>query len=206
MRERLHKAALPTALLFHLMLNPWPAYASDDDLGCSREPAIAVPLVESGSGDATLCILPNRLQSSMSVSNLTPGNAYTVWWVYFDDPASCAGTTPLPAPLGGGASACDFDDFGGDRPLGVFGRMDSGIAPRSGSLRFSGDLGGMQPSTGAEVWMLVFGHGPANYVDGSALVRQLLTPEDPGAGAPHLGNTIDGGRGYPVSSAVFRIE
>ena len=142
----------------------------------------------------------------MRLDNLAPGNAYTVWWVYFDTPAACTGGTPLPVPLSAGASACDFDDFGGDRPQAVFGRMDSGVAPRRGSLRFSGDFGGMQPSSGSEVWLLVFGHGPANFSDGSALARQLLTPEDPTAGAPHLGNTVDGGRGYPVSAAVFAIE
>jgi hypothetical protein len=47
--------------------------------------------------------------------------------------------------------------------------MDSGIAPRNGRLTFTGRVRGMQPSNGAEVWLLVMGHGPANTADGSAL-------------------------------------
>jgi hypothetical protein len=84
--------------------------------------------------------------------------------------------------------------------------MDSGIAPRNGRLTFTGRVRGMQPSNGAEVWLLVMGHGPANTADGSALARQLLTSKDPPAGTPHLGNLVDGQRAYPVAVAVFPLE
>lgn len=188
-----------------------PSHAETESLNwgkaCDRNPAKPVPLIEGDTGGkADLCVFANRIKGSMRLKNLTPGYAYTVWWVYFDTPSACVGTTPLPVPLSGGASGCDFDDFGGDRPQAVFGRMDSGIAPRNGRLRFNGRFRGMQPSARSEVWLLVFGHGAAAYHDGSALARQLLTPEDPGAGIPHLGNNIDGPLGYPIASAVFKIK
>ena len=47
---------------------------------------------------------------------------------------------------------------------------------------------------------LVFGHGAADITDGRRLARQLLTPEDPSIGAPHLGVSPDG---YPVANALF---
>ena len=182
------------------------AVAHADAEGCDKRPANSVNLVENdATGTAVLCTLSHSLKGRIALQGLTPGNAYTVWWVYFDTPGMCVGTTPLPAPLGAGASDCDLADFEGVKPLAVFGRMASGIAPRNGRLVLKGRVGGMQPSTGSEVWMLVFGHGPAA-MEGSALARQLLTPEDPLAGAPHLGNSVDGPRGYPVASAVFKDD
>ena len=172
--------------------------------GCAQQQVNSINLVEFDiGGEALLCTLSNELNGQIKLTGLTPGNAYTVWWVYFDDPSQCLGTTFLPVPLGGGESVCDLIDFEGDKPQGVFGRMASGIATRNGKLILRDEFGGMQPSNRAEVWMLVFGHGTAEMSDGSALARQLLTPEDPNVGAPHLGNIIDGLRGYPAASAVF---
>ena len=172
---------------------------------CERTSVNPIPIVETGGkGKASLCVFSNRIKGSMRVRNLDPGSAYTVWWVYFDTPSACTDSTPLPITLHGGASQCDLDDFFGDKPQAVFGRMDSGISPRNGRLHFRGNFRGMQPSNDSEIWLLVFGHGTAAYHDGSALARQLLTPEDPGVGAPHLGNTIDGQLGYPVAAAIFK--
>jgi hypothetical protein len=60
----------------------------------------------------------------------------------------------------------------------------------------------MQPSSGAELWLLMLGHGPADG-DGRLLARQLLTPEDPLAGMPHLGNMVDGTGFTPVAITVY---
>ncbi|MEM7280934.1 MAG: hypothetical protein AAF438_04835, partial [Pseudomonadota bacterium] len=40
--------------------------------------------------EASLCITQRGIKSQMRVKNLEPKNAYTVWWVYFDDPGKCA--------------------------------------------------------------------------------------------------------------------
>lgn len=167
------------------------------------------------SGRGKVCASGDGLWSTMKVRGLTPGNAYTVWWVYIDDPASCAGVSltpdtaavPFPEPEGY-AGHCGLADFftpnqAGDGldPLAVFGRMDSVVAKPQRRTWFSGDLRGLSPAQGSQVWMFIFGHGPADQGDKRQLARQLLTPEDPTSGAPHLG--IEGRPyGYPAGVLV----
>ena len=130
--------------------------------------------------EASLCITQRGIKSQMRVKNLEPRHAYTVWWVYFDDPGKC--DIPFECGLG------DFElGMPNADPVVVLGRMDSGVASRRGRLRFGDFLDDMQPSSGSQVWLVVFGHGPADYSDGRQLARQLLTPEDPGLGLPSPG-------------------
>lgn len=175
------------------------------------------------SGRGTVCATPLGLWSTMQVRGLTPGNAYTTWWVYIDDPESCI-NFPLPQgfPLPDGskipfdepagyAGRCGLADFGtpdpsGEfaNPLGVFGRMDSVVARRKHRTRFAGDLRSFSPSSGSQVWLFLFGHGPADESDKRQLARQLLTPEDPASGTPHVG--IEGRPfGYPAGVVVIDI-
>lgn len=160
---------------------------------CNEEP-IEAQLVETAEGYAVLCVSERGVRGWIKAKGLVPDDAYTVLWVYFDDPTQCQ--------ISG---ECGGPDFGGDNPLGVFGRMDSSIAPRSGKLHFSGRIGGFTPTSGAQIWMWILGHGPADGDDGRRLARQLLTPEDPVAGAPHLGNVVDGPLGFPAAVVMFDI-
>jgi hypothetical protein len=169
------------------------------------------------TGRGTLCTTDNGMWSTLKVRGMTPGNAYTVWWVYVDDPESCA-NFPLPVPdaipfpepadYAGPCGLADFftPDESGEflNPLAVYGRMDSGVARHARRTRFAGDLRSFKPSHGSQVWMFVFGHGPADDTDNRQLARQLLTPEDPLSGVPHLG--IEGRPfGYPAGVVVFNI-
>lgn len=183
------------------------AYAHEKD--CDRQKAIAFPPVAPDvKGRGELCSSPSGLAANLKLLNLTPGHAYTVWWVYQDNPSLCSddpsGTGGF--SLTGEVSNCELLDFAGEKPLGVFGRMASGVVPRSGRLKMKGQFGGMQPSAGSEIWLWAFTHGPADLIDGAALARQLLTPEDPNAGVPHLGNFIDEQRGFPAATIVFKID
>lgn len=169
------------------------------------------------SGSGTVCATRLGLWSTMSVRGLTPGNAYTVWWIYIDDPDSCA-NFPLPSPdvipfpePSDYAGACGLADFFTldeseqiVNPLAVFGRMDSVVAGDKSRTRFAGDLRSFVPSPGSQVWLFIFGHGPADNSDKRQLARQLLTPEDPSAGVPHLG--IEGRPfGYPAGVVVVEM-
>ena len=169
------------------------------------------------SGRGTVCVTPFGLWSTMQVRGLTSGNAYTTWWVYIDDPESCA-NFPLPSPevipfpepenYAGSCGLADFftPDPSGEflNPLAVFGRMDSVIASGKRRTRFAGDLRDFEPSSGSQVWLFIFGHGPADQSDKRQLARQLLTPEDPGSGVPHVG--IEGRPyGYPAGVVVIDI-
>jgi hypothetical protein len=182
------------------------AYA--DDSGCDHQPAMGSFAGPTVSGTGKLCVLPSGLAGQVKLANLDPGAAYTVWWTYLDDPSLCKGDSSGTGgeSLTGGVSGCELADFEGDKPLGIFGRMASAVAPRTGRLNLRGSLGGMQPSPGSEVWLWLFNHGPAAFGDGDALARQLLTPEDPNAGSPHLGNVVDGQLAGPAATVVFTVE
>lgn len=169
-------------------------------------------------GRARLCSTPFGMFSNMQVRGLTPGNAYTVWWVYIDKPEDCVNfpltpetaDVPVPEPIGY-ATPCGLADFftpdpSGEflNPLAVYGRLDSVVVDRVRQITLRGNLRDFQPASGSQVWMFIFGHGPADDSDKRQLARQLLTPEDPLSGVPHLG--IEGRPlGYPSAVAVFRI-
>jgi hypothetical protein len=174
---------------------PLPTVTADD--GCKFPMKTSLTDLGPGvEGKATLCVDAKGVSGTMQTKHLQPGDAYTVWFSYLDDPAQC---------VGGGPGVCGDADFGGDNPLGVFGRFDSAVAPGNGKVDFEGRVRGLQLSSGSQVQLLMFGHGPADENDGRHLARQLLTPEDPGAGAPHLGNIVDGPGFTPTAVAVFNI-
>jgi len=145
-----------------------------------------IDLGAGAHGTTSLCINANGLKAQFSAKGLMAGDAYTIWWVYFDDPSLCT-HGPESGTCGEGDLAPLDPPDGDGTPLGVFGRFGSAVAPRNGKTHITGTWGGMQPSSGAEIWLLMLGHGPADVGDGRHLARQLLTPEDPAAGWPHLG-------------------
>lgn len=218
-------AATAVAMVALCAITPaaWADGSSDNDRihgeGCysAAVEGIALPtnpeFANNVGGHAKLCVGRSGLTGYMRANHLTEHNAYTVWWVYIDD-AEC--------PPGGGFFGCVWTFFGDEPtdffevdpllcgtaipcidepPKAVFGRMDSGISKRWRSLRFANRLDDMRVNPGSQVWMLMFGHGPASD-DGLKLGRQLLTPEDPISGYPHLGVDFDG---YPVAVAIFEM-
>ncbi|MEL7536270.1 MAG: hypothetical protein AAFZ58_07460 [Pseudomonadota bacterium] len=195
--------------------NSWGWYCDSETLTTIWEDDVGLSEL---SGRGNLCTTPYGSFGSMAVRGLTPGNAYTVWWVYVDKPGQCAGfpltpevaDVPFPEPAGY-AGSCGFADFftpdvSGEflNPLVVYGRMDAVVAYGSRRTYFRGDIRDFEPAPGSQVWMLIFGHGPADTMDKRQLARQLLTPEDPVSGTPHLG--IEGRPfGYPSGVVVFHI-
>jgi hypothetical protein len=145
------------------------------------------------TGDAFLCADPVGIRSDIHLTHLTPGNVYTLWFAYLDQRSACA------------AAMCARPDFMGDNPVGVFGHMDSVIADTTGEATLGGSLPGMQLSQGSEVWLLIFNHGTASTDNHLELARQLLTPQDPGLGAPAAGASADGQKGSGTAIAIFDI-
>jgi hypothetical protein len=119
------------------------------------------------TGTAKLCISEGGVHTRITANNLTPGNPYTVWFVYFDDPSKCL--TP------GHCTSADTVTPAAD-PEGVLGRYDS-ITAKESTGTFSGHVG-IQPSSGSIIVMPIFAHGSLN-ADGHIRARQLLTPQDP---------------------------
>lgn len=148
----------------------------------------------SVSGHGTLVVNNAEADVVIRAENLTPGVAYTAWFVYFDNTAQClvphqCGPADLTAP----ASA----------PAGVFGRMDSAVAGDNGQLTFKGTLRDFHVSAGSAIHVALFAHGPANATDNHARAEQLLTPESPALGAPGLG--LGTKKGFLVAATMFDI-
>lgn len=199
MKVTLKKVSLLAFLLaLWLMYLPVGAKADDDNDDCDGV-TMLLPLktlnASGVTGSATLCIGESGVRAHLAAENLTAGNAYTVWFVYFDDPTKCI--TP---------GACTPTDTVSPlaNPEGVFGRLASTV-PQESEAAISGSVGGMLLSHGSEVHVPIFTHGPANQIDGRLRARQLLTPQNPNLGAPGLGTSSDGVKGKPVAVAVFSI-
>jgi hypothetical protein len=188
-----------------------PDAAADDLDGCMKESLVAVGVPPDPPppirGKAFLCIDSNGVRVELRARALTPRNAYTIWFIYTDDPSQCA--TPdncLAVPDSAPPGQCEGPlDLRGFDPLGVIGRLDSAVAPRNGRMTFAGRVGGMRLSSGSQVLLFLAGHGRAIASDNRARARQLLTPEDPVLGAPGLGNCEDGLGIEEVVLALFTI-
>ncbi len=147
------------------------------------------------SGHGTLVIDKDGADVRVVAKNLTPGVAYTAWFIYFNDTSQClvpfqCAPPDLTTPL--------------DNPTGVFGRMDAGVAGANGQLTFKGALRDFRVVAGSAVHIALFAHGPANATDGRERARQLLTPEAPALGSPGLG--VGAQNGFLVAAAVFDIS
>jgi len=56
-------------------------------------------------GDSFLTRTPGMVLATVEAANLTPGDAYTVWWIVFNNPGACMPEVEPGPPL------CDEDDF-----------------------------------------------------------------------------------------------
>ena len=199
-------AELLLAGLFATTLSLFAAPTSvqaQDRSDCLKSPVM--PQGGSGmTGGARLCFSADGVRVRILVHNLVPGRAYTVWFVYFDDPAKC-----ITAP--GTANPCGPPDLikpvpsatdPNAAPAGVFGRMDSAVADEVGEAMFSGKLQDFHVSPGSHVHLGIFVHDPASD-NNQVRARQLLTPENAHLGFPGLGLATQ--RGFLAGAAIFHI-
>jgi len=170
------------------------AVATADD--CDKQ--ALVPLGTDTQGTATLCVNTKGVRANIKARELTPGNVYTFWLGYVDRPDLCAM----------GPGACEGADFGfgnpSANPLGVLGRMDSVVADKNGKEKFVGRVRGLRLSGGSQVIFVIRWHGQAVTNDNRRRARQLLTPQDPPAGAPSLG-VVGEPEGSDNAVAIFNI-
>jgi hypothetical protein len=120
------------------------------------------------TGTATLLRNNNKISMTFHAENLTPGNAYTIWWVIWNKPENCA------VPY-----ACDLGDFGITQLVEVDALFAAGhVVGNSGVGNFAasrneGDISGstnylfnepafpLEDARTAEVHLLLKDHGPA---------------------------------------------
>jgi hypothetical protein len=154
--------------------------------------------------DATLCVdTKDGVSAEIKAKGLVSGNAHTFWFAYVDQPSQCAMGPGMCSPVDFGALPPSGNAMAD--PLGVFGRLDSTVVDKkNGKETFFGAIGGLHLSSGSLVILLLYDHGPAKS-DNRLLARQLLTPEDPAAGAPSLGIVANGSLFTERVIAIFNL-
>jgi hypothetical protein len=195
MKKQSTRLVATAALLGFLLSTTTPKLMAANRCKTKQVQAVEPLNGSSVSGGALLVVNKGGAHVLMQAENLTPGNAYTVWFVYFDDASKCV--TPnhcAPVDLTTPAGA----------PEGVFGRMASAIAGPDGELTFQATLPDFEVSAGSAVHLALFSHGPANMTDLQERARQLLTPENPALGEPGLG--LGTQKGFLVGAAMFDIS
>ena len=118
---------------------------------------------EELDGTTTLLRTNNKISMTLRVGGLTPGNAYTIWWVVWNNPENCK--TPF---------VCIESDFDNFESVGVDVLYAAGhIAGASGKGNFAGSLSegdtsgsvfteiGVQDARTAEVHLVLRDHGTA---------------------------------------------
>ncbi len=95
-------------------------------------------------GGATLLRTNRALSMSASVTGLTPGAVYTIWWIIFNNPKACQ--NPL-----GEFSACSDLDFPNPRVGAAIVWAAGTIADSSGTASFAGRLRKGRPPVGVFV-------------------------------------------------------
>ncbi len=153
----------------------------------------------SVSGESTLVRTVNGLSMTFTDNELEPGDAYSIWWLIFNNPAGCTG-------------GCGEDEVGaflesGENPAELSAlNATGGVADSSGSATFSaslaiGDEGpgeflfgeGVTDSLGAEVHLIIRTHGPASE-DADTLLAQTSTFG--GSCDVNAGGTLAEGEGF----------
>src|ERR671938_664260 len=105
--KRLTALSLATVVAASAMVAPLSAAQPAET--CLDAPV--AQLASSGiGGTARLCTSGSGTHADMAAEKLTSGNAYTIWFVYFDNPTTCA------------TQSCTGADALGDDPVAVFGR------------------------------------------------------------------------------------
>ena len=182
------------ALLGLLLATSTPRIMAADECNADQRQQVVAQNGSSVSGHGTLDIDNEEVHVLVRAKNLTPGVAYTTWFVYFDNTAQCLVPHQCAPP--------DLT-MPAANPAGVFGRMDSAVAGSNGELTFKGTFRDFRVSAGSAIHIALFAHGPVSAEDNQERARQLLTPENPGLGAPGLG--LGAQKGFLVGAVMFDI-
>src|SRR5438874_1367648 len=118
MRNRITSMVAIEALLGLLAASTPKVMAADQCNSVQVQP-VAPQNGSTPTGHGTLVVSGEEVSVRVLAENLTPGDAYTAWIIYFDDTAQClvphhCGPPDLTTPA--------------SNPEGVFGRMDAGVA------------------------------------------------------------------------------
>jgi hypothetical protein len=127
-------------------------------------PVFEYPGSNSGaSGEATLTRSADGLWADQDFAGLTPGYAYTIWIVVFDNPLGCAASTCAPSDLARPQAQGSLVNGGGFVAEGTTQSYSSHLARHDveGQSVQMGDPSGVDNPYGAQVHLVLRSHGEA---------------------------------------------
>lgn len=152
--------AAATAIIFQV--RPAPPIVSDaGDVSwlCYDERLKGLSLLAI-DGSSHLCVGEQSSKVVITAAGLMPGEIYTAWLAYIDQPSACHAT---PCPM------VDFVQL--ERPP-LLTRFDVAVADTTRQAAFSCTMRGLTFAQGAQVQLLLASHGPA--LAGERRAHQIL--------------------------------
>lgn len=150
-------------------------------------PAFA-PVARSHS---TLTRTATGATATMDLAEIRPRNAFTLWWVVFNNPEACSANPCPPEAFGNEETGPSFFSAGGGRVSDEFGhvRLEAGIAAGAAPEGVSAGDGLTAPST-AEVQLVVRDHGSAEILAEAGMLEAALSGLFTGVGFNEDGEPV----------------
>ena len=128
------------------------------------------------AGTSTVVRTKHGITAQITTTGLMAGHAMTMWIVIFNNPAACAGPVCFPDVDGGNpATGFDFHYGAGHVVSGntttLSGHLQVGETSTSGVAETGGTAVPLLNPFGAQVWLAVHSHGPAQ--TGQTLADQM---------------------------------
>jgi hypothetical protein len=120
----------------------------------------------STQGYTQLCYAETGIKAVIDAEDLAPGELYTAWLAYIDSPGACS-ATPCPLP-----------EMMRLTPPPPILRFDGAVADDTKRTRLASVFRGLTPLPGAQIQVLLVGHGRA--IPGEGRPAQILSTTWPG--------------------------
>jgi len=161
------------------------------ELRCRHAPLKQIAVV---AGEGHLCSDSSGIHPGMHLRNLSPGAAYSAWFVYFDRASACV------------AQPCGLADMVGGDARGLAARIDATIAGEDGVAVLQAAFRGLRLSSGSQVSLMLVSHGPPSEQNNQIRARQLLVDGPFWLKGSRGGPVTDDDSGMVVASVNFVEE
>lgn len=139
---------------------------ADDVAWLCYDERLRSTITGSTLGNSQLCYAETSIKAVIDAEDLVPGELYTAWLAYIDSPAACS-ATPCPLP--------ELMRLAPPPPIM---RFDGAVADDTRRTRLASVFRGLTPLSGAQIQLLLVGHGRA--VLGEGRPAQILNTTWPG--------------------------
>jgi hypothetical protein len=163
---------LGTLLVFGLAVwsmassTPWESIDANDVAWLCYDERLQSTITGSTQGSSQLCYGETSVKAVIDAGDLVPGDLYTAWLAYIDSPGACS-ATPCPLP-----------EMARLMPPPPILRFDVTVADDTRRTRLASVFRGLTPLPGAQIQLLLVGHGRA--ILGEGRPAQILGTTWPG--------------------------